>query len=99
MQLNTITILGVKMIDQQSVGILIGTKSRSTISEWLARAGLDGISIRNKKWYSQELIKDYLRYERVDVRQAVEILREIKILQEKKKEGGKENGKDFNRFD
>ena len=79
-------ILGVKMIDQTEVGKLIGTKSRSTISEWLARAGLEGISIRNRKWYAEELIKDFLRYEKVELRQAIELLREIKIMAQKKKE-------------
>ena len=79
-------ILGVKMIDQTEVGKLIGTKSRSTISEWLARAGLEGISIRNRKWYAEDLIRDFLRYERVETRQAIELLREIKIMVLKKRE-------------
>lgn len=88
MQLN---ILGIKMIDQIEVGKIIekatGEKiSRGAVCEWLARAGLDGISFKRTKYYSVDLIKDFLRYEKVELRQAIEIVREIKIMTQKKKE-------------
>ncbi len=82
-----IVIQGIQMICQESIGILLGTKSRSTVSEWLARAGLSGISINNKKYYSIDIIKDYLRYENVDIRAAIELLREIKIMKKNKNLG------------
>ena len=80
-------IQGVEMIGQESVGILLGTKSRSTISEWLARAGLDGISINNRKYYAINLIREYLQFEKVEIREAIELLREIKIFSIKRKQG------------
>jgi len=82
-----IVIQGIEMIGQQSVGILLGTKSRSTVSEWLARAGLEGTSINNKKYYSIKSIQDYLRYGKIDTRQIVELIREVKILNYKKNKG------------
>ncbi len=82
-----IVIQGIEMIGQQSVGILLGTKSRSTVSEWLSRAGLEGTSINNKKYYSIKSIQDYLRYGKIDIRQIVELSREVKILNYKKNKG------------
>lgn len=75
------------ILGQESVGILLGTKSRSTISEWLARAGLDGISINNRKYYAINQIREYLRFQKVEIREAIELLREIKILSLKRKQG------------
>ena len=87
-----LNILGVEMIDQAEVGKIIGTKSRSTISEWLARAGLSGVSIKSKKWYSVELMRDFFRYEKVEIRKAVELLREIQIqLKKEKSQNDKQN--------
>ena len=80
-------IQGVEMIGQKAVGILLGTKSKATVSEWLARAGLDGISINNRKYYSIDIIKNHLRYEKTEIKEAIEILREIKIMQLKSKQG------------
>ena len=80
-------IQGVEMIGQKAVGILLGTKSKSTVSEWLARAGLPGTSINNKKYYSIQQIKEYLTYNKIEIREAIEILREIKIMQLKSKQG------------
>ncbi|MBO7716239.1 MAG: hypothetical protein J6S85_21925 [Methanobrevibacter sp.] len=79
-------ILGIQMITQKEVGELIGTKSRSTISEWLARAEIDGTSIKGQKYYSVEQIRDYLRYGKTEIRKAVEILREISTLKRGKNE-------------
>lgn len=78
-------ILGIQMITQKEVGELIGTKSRSTISEWLARAGIEGTYINRKKYFSVEQIRDYLRYGKVEIRKAVEILREISTLKKGEK--------------
>lgn len=80
-------IQGVEMIGQKAVGILLGTKSKATVSEWLARAGLPGTSINNKKYYSIQQIKEYLTYNKIEIREAIEILREIKIMQLKSKQG------------
>lgn len=82
-----LVIQGIELIGQKTVGILLGTKSKATVSEWLARAGLSGISINNRKYYSIKLITEYLTYERVEIRQALEILQEIKILNKSKKQG------------
>ena len=79
-------ILGVELITQKEVGELIGTKSRSTISEWLARAEIDGTSIKGQKYYTVEQIRDYLRYGKTEIRKAVEILREISTLKRGKNE-------------
>ena len=78
-------ILGIQMITQKEVGELIGTKSRSTISEWLARAEIDGTSIKGQKYYFVEQIRDYLRYGKTEIRKAVEILREISTLKKGEK--------------
>lgn len=78
-------ILGVELITQKEVGELIGTKSRSTISEWLARAEIDGTSIKGQKYYSVEQIKDYLRYGKVEIRKAIEVLRELQRLKKGEK--------------
>jgi Rps23 Pro-64 3,4-dihydroxylase Tpa1-like proline 4-hydroxylase len=76
------------MIGQKAVGILLGTKSKATVSEWLARAGLPGTSINNKKYYSIQQIKEYLTYNnKIEIREAIEILREIKIMQQLKSKG------------
>lgn len=83
-KIKSINVLGVKMIPQTEVAKIIGTDCRATASEWLARAGLSGIAIKKTKYYSLELIKDYLRYERLDVRAAIEVLREIKMLKQVK---------------
>lgn len=80
-------IQGIEMIGQQTVGILLGTKSKATICQWLARAGLSGISINNRKYYSINLIKEYLTYEKVEIREALELLREIKVFSIKRKQG------------
>ena len=80
-------IQGVEMIGQKSVGVLLGTKSSATVSEWLTKAGLTGISINNRKYYSTKLITDYLTYQNVELREAVELLRQIKIMQQKVKKG------------
>lgn len=81
-------IQGVEMIGQKAVGILLGTKSKATVSEWLARAGLPGTSINNKKYYSIQQIKEYLTYNnKIEIREAIEILREIKIMQQLKSKG------------
>lgn len=82
-----IIIQGVEMIGQKTVGILLGTKSKATICQWLARAGLDGISINNRKYYAIHLIQQYLTYEKVEIREAIELLREIKIFSIKRKKG------------
>lgn len=76
---NSITVLGVEMLSQAEVGKLLGIKASSTVSDWLARAGIAGITIKGRKYFSSDLIKDYLRYGKLELRQAVEILREIKI--------------------
>lgn len=73
-------ILGIQMITQNEVGELIGTKSRSTISEWLARADISGTTINKTKYYSVEQIKDYLRYGKLEIRKAVELMREVQLL-------------------
>ena len=78
-------ILGVEMIDQTEVGELIGTTNRSTVSQWLARADIDGTAIKGTKYYSVEQIKDYLRYGKVEIRKAVELLREIQLLKKGEK--------------
>ena len=83
-----IIIQGVEMIGQKTVGILLGTKSKATVSEWLARANLDGISINNRKYYSINLIREYLQFEKVEIREAIELLREIKIFSLKSKKQG-----------
>lgn len=80
-------IQGVEMIGQKSVGILLGTRSKATVCQWLARAGLAGTSINNRKYYSIEEIQNYLKYEKVEIREAIELLREIKIMQIKRKQG------------
>ncbi len=72
-------ILGVEMLTQIEVGELIGSKSRSTISEWLARADISGTTINKTKYYSKKQIRDYLRYGKIEIRQALDILRQIKI--------------------
>ena len=81
-----INILGVELITQAEVGKLIGIKAKSTICEWLARAGIEGTPINKTKYYSTDLIRDYLRYGKVEIRQAVEILRQIKAFKERKDE-------------
>ena len=78
-------ILGVELITQKEVGELIGTKSRSTISEWLARAEIDGTSIKGQKYYSVEQIRDYLRYGKIDTRKVIELVREIQRLKKGEK--------------
>ena len=80
-------IQGVEMIGQKTVGILLGTRSKATVCQWLARAGLSGTSINNRKYYSITEIQNYLRYEKVEIREAIELLREIKIMQIKRKQG------------
>lgn len=80
-----INILGVEMITQKEVGKLIGTSTKSTICKWLARAGIEGTPIKKTRYYSTDLIRDYLRYGKVDIRQAVEILRQIKTFKGKEK--------------
>ena len=79
-------ILGIQMITQNEVGELIGTTNRSTVSQWLARADIDGTAIKGTKYYSVEQIKDYLRYGKTEIRKAVEILREISTLKRGKNE-------------
>lgn len=81
-----INILGVELITQAEVGKLIGIKAKSTICEWLARAGIEGTPINKTKYYSTDLIRDYLRYGKIEIRQAVEILRQIKAFKERKDE-------------
>ena len=78
-------ILGIQMITQNEVGELIGTTNRSTVSQWLARADIDGTAIKGTKYYSVEQIKDYLRYGKVEIRKAVELLREIQLLKKGEK--------------
>ena len=73
-------ILGIQMITQNEVGELIGTTNRSTVSQWLARADIDGTAIKGTKYYSVEQIKDYLRYGKVEIRKAVELMREVQLL-------------------
>ena len=80
-----IKILGVEMISQAEVGELIGIKAKSTVCEWLARAGIEGTPINKTKYYSTDLIRDYLRYGKLEVRQAVEILRQIKTFKGEKR--------------
>ena len=80
-----INVLGVEMITQKEVGKIIGIKSKSTICEWLARAGIEGTPINKTRYYSTDLIRDYLRYGKVEIRQAVEILRQIKTFKGKEK--------------
>lgn len=80
-----INILGVEMISQAEVGKLLGIKAKSTICEWLARAGIEGTPINKTKYYSTDLIRDYLRYGKVEIRQAVEILRQIKTFKGEKR--------------
>lgn len=75
-----IEILGVKLISQQEVGKLIGTKTKSTVCKWLARANLTGIPIKKQRYYSETAIKDVLTYGKLETRQALELLREIKKL-------------------
>lgn len=77
-------ILGIEMITQAEVGKIIGTSTKSTICKWLARAGIEGTPIKKTRYYSTEQIKDYLRYGKVDIRQAIEILREIKTMQKRR---------------
>lgn len=83
-------VLGIEMVTQAEVGKIIGTNSQATVSEWLAKAGLAGIPLKKKKYYSVEAIKDYLRYGKVELRQAIELLREAKMLNLKRR---KENEK------
>ena len=78
-------ILGIQMITQTEVGELIGTTNRSTVSQWLARADIDGTAIKGTKYYSVEQIKDYLRYGKLEIRKAVELLREIQLLKKGEK--------------
>lgn len=78
-------ILGIEMITQKEVGELIGIKSKATVCQWLARADLDGVAIHKTRYYSVEQIKDYLRYGKIEIRKAVELMREIQLL----KKGGK----------
>lgn len=78
-------ILGIQMITQNEVGELIGTTNRSTVSQWLARADIDGTAIKGTKYYSVEQIKDYLRYGKLEIRKAVELLREIQLLKKGEK--------------
>ena len=78
-------ILGIQMITQNEVGELIGTANRSTVSQWLARADIDGTAIKGTKYYSVEQIKDYLRYGKLEIRKAVELLREIQLLKKGEK--------------
>lgn len=78
-----IKMLGVEMLNQAEVAIEIekatGEKmSKGAVCEWLARAGLEGIPFKRTKHYSVDLIRDYLRYEKMDLRVALEILREIR---------------------
>lgn len=73
-------VLGVEMITQVEVGEIIGNKNRSVISEWLARADISGTVFNKTKYYSKEQIKDYLRYGKVETRQIVELIREIKRI-------------------
>lgn len=73
-------ILGIEMITQVEVGELIGTKSRSTISAWLSRADISGVAINGTNYYSVEQIKDYLRYGKLEIRKAVELMREVQLL-------------------
>ena len=80
-----INILGVELITQAEVGKLIGIKAKSTICEWLARAGIEGTPINKTKYYSTDLIRDYLRYGKTEIRKAVEILREISTLKKGEK--------------
>ena len=80
-----INILGVELITQAEVGKLIGIKAKSTICEWLARAGIEGTPINKTKYYSTDLIRDYLRYGKIEIRQAVEILRKIKTFKGEKR--------------
>ena len=80
-----INILGVEMISQAEVGKLLGIKAKSTICEWLARAGIEGTPINKTRYYSTESIRDYLRYGKVEIRQAVEILRQIKTFKGEKR--------------
>jgi hypothetical protein len=80
-----IKILGVEMISQAEVGELIGIKAKSTVCEWLARAGIEGTPINKTRYYSTDLIRDYLRYGKLEVRQAVEILRQIKTFKGEKR--------------
>ena len=78
-------ILGIQMITQNEVGELIGMTNRSTVSQWLARADIDGTAIKGTKYYSVEQIKDYLRYGKLEIRKAVELLREIQLLKKGEK--------------
>ena len=78
-------ILGVELITQKEVGKLIGMNTKSTICKWLARAGIEGTPINKTRYYSTDLIRDYLRYGKVEIRQAIEILRQIKTLKEKER--------------
>ena len=78
-------ILGIKMITQKEVGEAIGVKAKSTICEWLARANIDGTSINGQKMYSVEQIQDYLRYGKVEIRKAIEVLRELQRLKKGEK--------------
>lgn len=73
-------ILGIEMITLEEVGKHINTTSKATTCEWLARAGIEGTYINRKKYFSVEQIRDYLRYGKVEIRKAVEILREISTL-------------------
>ena len=79
-------ILGIEMITLEEVGKLIDTTSKATVCEWLARANIDGTYINRKKYFSVEQIRDYLRYGKVEIRKAVEILREISTLKRGKNE-------------
>lgn len=76
----SIKILGVEMISQAEVGKLIGTSTKSTICKWLARANLTGVAIKKTRYYSVESIKDVLTYGKLETKQALELLREIKKL-------------------
>ena len=78
-------ILGIEMITLEEVGKLIDTTSKATVCEWLARANIDGTYINRKKYFSVEQIKDYLRYGKVEIRKAVELLREIQLLKKGEK--------------
>lgn len=77
-------ILGVELITLEEVGKLIDTTSKATTCEWLARAGIEGTYINRKKHFSVEQIKDYLRYGKVEIRKAIELLREIQRLKGEK---------------
>ena len=78
-------ILGIEMITLEEVGKHIDTTSKATVCEWLARAGIEGTYINRKKYFSVEQIRDYLRYGKVEIRKAIELLREIQRLKKGEK--------------